>query len=189
MRKAERKLKKLQKSHSRKQKDSHNKERSRVKLAKAHKRVFNLRSENLHKITKRLVNENQVICVETLSVKNMVKNRSLAKAIHDASWGELVRQLEYKCELYGRELIKIDRFFPSSKMCNECYAVKESMPLDIRFWECECGAKHDRDINAAINIRNVACGTRETLNDCGVGVSAALPPTDYEAVTNNKQKG
>lgn len=152
LRKAERKIKRLQKSHSRKQKGSDNKEKARVKLAKAHKRVRNLRNENLHQITKQLINENQVIAVEDLNVSNMLKNHKLAKAIQDASWSELVRQLEYKCELYGRQLVKVDRFFPSSQLCSDCGLNSGKKDLSIRYWTCECGSMHDRDINAAKNI-------------------------------------
>lgn len=152
LRKAERKLKRLQKSHSRKQKGSANKEKARVKLAKAHKRVSNLRNENLHRITKQLINENQVIAVEDLNVNGMLKNHKLAKAIQDASWSELVRQLEYKCELYGRQLVKVDRFFPSSQLCSDCGLNSGKKDLSIRYWTCECGIEHDRDINAAQNI-------------------------------------
>ncbi|MGL5065046.1 MAG: RNA-guided endonuclease TnpB family protein, partial [Microcoleus sp.] len=101
----------------------------------------------------RLVRENQTIAVEDLAVKNMVKNPKLALAISDASWGELVRQLEYKCDWYGRTLIKIDRWFPSSKRCFECGYIVEKLPLKIREWECpNCGVHHDRDLNAANNI-------------------------------------
>ncbi len=97
--------------------------------------------------------ENQRIAIEDLAVKNMVKNRKLALAISDASWGELVRELEYKCNWYGRTLIKIDRWFPSSKRCGNCGHIVEKMPLNIREWDCpKCGTHHDRDINAARNI-------------------------------------
>lgn len=152
LRKAERKLKKLQRSHSRKQKGSANKEKARIKLAKAHKRVSNLRNENLHQITKQLINENQVIAVEGLNVSGMLKNRKLAKAIQDASWSELVKQLEYKCELYGRQLVKVDRYFPSSQLCSDCGLNSGKKDLSIRYWTCSCGSIHDRDINAAKNI-------------------------------------
>ncbi len=104
-------------------------------------------------ISTRIVHENQVICVESLSVKNMVKNHSLAKALSDVGWSELVRQLEYKSQWYGRTLVKIDRWYPSSKTCSACHAILDSLTLDVREWVCpECGVVHDRDINAAINI-------------------------------------
>ncbi|MEQ8464574.1 RNA-guided endonuclease TnpB family protein, partial [Coleofasciculus sp. E1-EBD-02] len=107
----------------------------------------------LHKLTTRLVRENQTIVVEDLAVKNMMKNHKLAQAIADASWSELVRQLEYKCQWYGRTLVKIDRWFPSSKRCGHCGHVVDKLPLNVREWNCpECGTHHDRDINAANNI-------------------------------------
>jgi putative transposase len=100
-----------------------------------------------------LINENQVICVENLAVKNLIKNPKLAKHIADASWGEFTRQLAYKSVWAGRTYVEIDRFFPSSKRCSCCGFVKEKLPLDVRSWQCpECGAAHDRDINAAVNI-------------------------------------
>jgi putative transposase len=100
-----------------------------------------------------LVRENQTIAVEDLAVKNMVKNRKLALSISDASWGELVRQLEYKCDWYGRTLVKIDRWFPTSKRCSKCGHIVEKLPLNIREWDCpNCGTHHDRDINAPHNI-------------------------------------
>jgi putative transposase len=109
--------------------------------------------DNLYKLTTRLVRENQTIALENLAVKNMIKNPKLDLAIGDASWGELVRQLEYKCDWYGRTLIKIDRWFPSSKRCFECGYIVEKMPLNVRKWDCpNCVAHHDRDLNAAKNI-------------------------------------
>jgi putative transposase len=109
--------------------------------------------DNLHQLSRRLINENQVICVENLAVKNMIKNPTLAKHIADASWGEFTRQLEYKANWTGRTYVEIDRFFPSSKRCSCCGFVKDSLPLDVREWECpECKAIHDRDVNAAVNI-------------------------------------
>ena len=111
------------------------------------KRIF------LRVLTIRLVRENQTIAVEDLALKNMVKNRKLALSITDASWGELVRQLEYKCDWYGRTFVKIDRWFPSSKRCGKCGHIVKKLPLNIREWDCpNCGAHHDRDINAAQNI-------------------------------------
>jgi putative transposase len=109
-----------------------------------HQEVTDARKDNLHKLTTRLVCENQIIAIEDLAVKNMVENPKLALAISDASWGELVRQLEYKCDWYGRTLIKIDRWFPSSKRCFECGHIFEKLPLNIREWDCpSCGTHHD----------------------------------------------
>ncbi|NJR24363.1 MAG: IS200/IS605 family element transposase accessory protein TnpB, partial [Richelia sp. CSU_2_1] len=162
-----RKLRRAQKALSRKQKGSNNRHKARLKVARVHQEIADARKDNLHKLTTRLVRENQTIAVEDLAVKNMVKNRKLALAISDASWGELVRQLEYKCDWYGRTLIKIDRWFPSSKRCFECGYIVEKMPLNVREWNCpNCGAHHDRDINAAKNI--LAAGLAVSV--CGATV-------------------
>nr|WP_245894113.1 transposase [Chamaesiphon polymorphus] len=121
----------------------------------------------MHKLTTQLVRENQTIVVEDLAIKNMVKNHKLALSISDASWGELIRQLAYKCEWYGRELIKIDRWFPSSKRCGNCGHIVDNLPLNIREWECGvCHTKHDRDINASRNI--LAAGLAVSV--CGATV-------------------
>ncbi len=161
------KLKKVQKALSRKQKGSNNRHKARLKVAKVHQKISDARLDFLHKLTTQLVRENQTIAVEDLSVKNMVKNRKLSLSISDASWGELVRQLEYKCDWYGRTLIKIDRWFPSSKRCGECGHIVEKLPLNIREWSCQnCGANHDRDLNAARNI--LAAGL--AVKVCGANV-------------------
>ncbi|MGD1702941.1 RNA-guided endonuclease InsQ/TnpB family protein [Dapis sp. BLCC M229] len=147
------KLRISQKSLSRKTKGSNNYQKARLKVARIHAKIKDSRLDYTHKLTTQLIRENQTIVVEDLAVKNMVKNHKLARAISDANWGELVRQLEYKAEWYGRELIKIDRYFPSSKRCSECGYVVDKLPLNIREWDCpECAAHHDRDINASINI-------------------------------------
>jgi len=160
-------LKKAQKALTRKQKGSNNRYKARIKVARAHEAIVNTRKDFLHKLTTRLVRENQTIAIEDLAVKNMVKNRKLALSISDASWGELVRQLEYKCEWYGRELVKIDRCFPSSKRCSNCGHTVLKLPLDIRSWNCtECGVSHDRDVNAAINV--LAAGLAVSV--CGATV-------------------
>ncbi|MBD2017170.1 IS200/IS605 family element transposase accessory protein TnpB [Microcoleus sp. FACHB-53] len=147
------KLRQAQKALSRKVKGSNNTHKARQQVARIHAKVAETRTDFLHKLTTRLVRENQTIAVEDLAVKNMMTNRKLAQAIADASWSELVRQLEYKCQWYGRTLIKIDRWFPSSKRCGNCGHVVDKLPLDQREWDCpECGTHHDRDINAANNI-------------------------------------
>ena len=162
-----RKLKKAQKRLSRKVKGSNNRHKARLKVARVHQEISDSRKDFLHKLTTRLVRENQTIAVEDLAVKNMVKNHKLALAISDASWGELVRQLEYKCGWYGRTFVKIDRWFPSSKRCGHCGHVVEKLPLNIREWECpKCGTNHDRDINAARNI--LAAGLAVSV--CGATV-------------------
>jgi putative transposase len=146
------KLRQAQKALSRKVKGSNNREKARHKVARIQAAIADARTDFLHKLTTRLVRENQTIAVEDLAVKNMLKNHKLAQAIADASWSELVRQLEYKCQWYGRTLVKIDRWFPSSKRCGHCGHVMK-LPLDVREWDCpECGTHHDRDINAAQNI-------------------------------------
>jgi putative transposase len=162
-----RKLRKAQKALSRKKKGSNNRHKARLKVAKVHAEISDARHDFLHKLTTRLVRENQVIAVEDLSVKNMVKNHKLALAISDASWSELVRQLEYKCDWYGRTCIKIDRWFPSSKRCSSCGHVVDKLPLNVREWDCpKCNTHHDRDLNAAKNI--LAAGL--AVNVCGATV-------------------
>ncbi len=162
-----RKLRKAQKALSRKVKGSNNRYKARLKVAKVHGEISDARQDFLHKLTTRLVRENQTIAVEDLAVKNMVKNRKLSQSISDASWGELVRQLEYKCDWYGRSFVKIDRWFPSSKRCGHCGHVVEKLPLNIREWDCpKCGTTHDRDVNAANNI--LAAGLAVSV--CGANV-------------------
>jgi putative transposase len=162
------KLRRVQKALSRKQKGSNNRYKARLKVAKVHEQISDARKDFLHKLTTQLVRENQTIAVEDLAVKNMVKNHKLALAISDASWGELVRQLEYKCDWYGRNFVKIDRWFPSSKRCGHCGHVVEKLPLNIREWDCpKCMAHHDRDVNAAKNI--LAAGLAVSV--CGANVS------------------
>ena len=147
------KLRQATKKLSRRVKGSNNREKARREVARIQAAIADSRKDFLHKLTTRLVRENQTIALEDLSVKNMLKNHKLAQAIADASWSELVRQLEYKCQWYGRTLVKIDRWFPSSKRCGHCGHVIEKLPLNIREWDCpECGTHHDRDINAAHNI-------------------------------------
>ncbi|MGB3238595.1 MAG: RNA-guided endonuclease TnpB family protein [Geitlerinemataceae cyanobacterium] len=162
-----RKLRKAQKSLSRKVKGSNNRYKARLKVAKVHAEISDARKDFLHKLTTRFVRENQTIAVEDLAVKNMVKNRKLSQVISDASWGELVRQLEYKCDWYGRNFVKIDRWFPSSKRCGHCGHVVDKLPLTIRSWTCpKCETEHDRDVNAAKNI--LAAGLAVSV--CGANV-------------------
>ncbi|MDX1266135.1 MAG: transposase [Oceanisphaera sp.] len=139
---------------SKKKLGSANRAKARQKVARLHAKISDCRQDGLHKLSRRLINENQVICVESLKVKNMIRNRKLSKAIADASWGEFVRQLAYKSEWAGRSLVAIDQWFPSSKRCSGCGHTLSSLPLSVRAWNCpECGASHDRDINAATNIK------------------------------------
>ncbi|HTL88132.1 MAG TPA: RNA-guided endonuclease TnpB family protein, partial [Leptolyngbya sp.] len=155
------------------------------KVAKVHQEISDARKDFLHKLTTRLVRENQTIAVEDLAVKNMVKNRKLALSISDASWGELVRQLEYKCDWYGRTLVKIDRWFPSSKRCGKCGHIIEKLPLNIREWDCpNCGTHHDRDINAAQNI--LAAGL--AVKVCGANVRPDRHQSDGSCVEAERSK-
>ena len=147
------KLKYLHRQHSKKSKGSKSRERSRIKLAKQYQKVTDQRNNYLHQVSTKLINDNQVIVLEDLAVKNMVKNHKLAQAISDVSWGRLVSMLKYKAMWYNRQVIQIDRFYPSSKTCSHCHHLMSSMDLSIREWVCpSCGTHHDRDVNAAKNI-------------------------------------
>ena len=147
------KLAKYQRRLAKKKLGSKNRLKAKVKVARIHAKISDCRLDSLHKLSHRLVNENQVICAENLAVKNLIKNPKLAKPIADASWGEFTRQLAYKADWAGRTYVEIDRFFPSSKRCSCCGFVKDKLLLDVRSWECpECGTPHDRDVNAARNI-------------------------------------
>lgn len=147
-------LAKAQHRLSKKKLGSANRAKARQKVAKLHAKISDCRQDNLHKLSRRFINENQVICVESLNVKNMIRNPKLSKAIADAGWGEFVRQLAYKAEWAGRSLVAIDQWFPSTKRCSDCGHTLSSLPLSVRKWSCpECGAEHDRDINAATNIK------------------------------------
>lgn len=155
LRKSEKKLRKLQKDLSRCQKGSKNREKCRLKVAKQHEKIANQRKDFLNKVSKRIIDENQVVVLENLKVKDMMSNHKLAKPIADVSWSEFVRQLEYKAGWYGREIIKIDTWYPSSQICSNCGHKDGKKALSIREWTCSvCGVKHDRDINASINILN-----------------------------------
>ncbi len=146
-------LKRLQRSLSRKVKGSSNRNKQRLLVARAHEKVANQRQDMQHKLSLQLTCENQVVAVEDLHIKGMIKNHKLAQAISDASWGQFLTMLEYKGKLYGCEIRKLDRFFPSSKRCSKCGYIHESLTLNIREWTClECGTHHDRDINASTNI-------------------------------------
>ncbi|MCC3653975.1 transposase [Streptomyces sp. S07_1.15] len=160
------KLARAQRELSRKAKGSNNREKARRKVARIHARITDRRRDFLHKLTTRLVRENQTVVIEDLTVRNLAKNHSLARAISDASWTELRSMLEYKCAWYGRELVVVDRWFPSSKLCGACGTVAASMPLNVRQWTCDCGTLHDRDINAARNLK--AAGL--AVSACGGGV-------------------
>ena len=155
--KHQRNLKRKQQKLSRKKKGSINRQKAKHKVAKVHSKISRCREDFLHKLSRKIVNENQVIAVENLNVKGMVRNHNLAKAISDCGWGMFSTMLKYKAEWEGKTYTEVDRFFPSSKTCNVCLNQVGSLPLEVRNWTCvHCKTTHDRDINAAINIRNEA---------------------------------
>lgn len=154
--KSEKRLKRLQRKLSRKQKGSNNRNKAKIKVAKLHEKVRNQRVDTMHKLSTKLVTYYDIISIEDLTPKNMIQNHKLAKSISDASWGEFRRQLEYKSKWYGKQLVVIDRFYPSSQTCCLCGTIwSGTKDLSVRSWTCpQCGAIHDRDVNAAINILN-----------------------------------
>ncbi len=177
----EKKLAKAQRRHAKKQKGSKNREKARRQVARLHARIADQRRDFQHKLSTRLIRENQVICLETLAVKNMLHNHKLAKAISDVGWSEFTRQLEYKAEWYGRTVVKIDRWYPSSKRCHVCGYVMKDMPLEVREWACpQCRTVHDRDINAAKNV--LAAGL--VASACGDHVR----PVVAKAATGNGRR-
>jgi putative transposase len=147
--------------------DSQNRKKVKIKLAKLHGRIANIRKDALHKATTHIVLNNDIIGIENLHVSGMVKNRRLARSIMDQSFCEFRRQLQYKADMYGAQVFVADRWFPSSKMCSRCREIKETLTLEQRVFECECGNKMDRDLNAAINLRTFAASSAEKQNACG----------------------
>ncbi len=163
--KAEKKLAKLERKKAKKKKGSKNRTKARIKVARLHAKIADMRRDFQHQLSTRLIRENQTICLESLAVKNMLHNHCLAKAIQDVGWSEFVRQLEYKAAWYGRQVVKIDRWTPSSKTCHCCGCVKENLTLSDRVFVCEdCGNVTDRDYNAACNILSEGLSA---VNDCG----------------------
>ncbi|WP_414721276.1 RNA-guided endonuclease InsQ/TnpB family protein [Streptomyces ossamyceticus] len=166
MRRAEKKLKKAQQELSRKQKGSKNRAKARQKVARAHAKVADARREFHHQLSTKLISENQGIAVEDLSVKGLARTR-LSKSVHDAGWSSFIGMLEYKAERYGRTLVKIGRFTPTSQTCHACGVKDGAKPLNVREWTCTaCGTVHDLDTNAAINVKRAA----------GLAVSACGAP-------------
>lgn len=167
---ASRNLRRKQKALSRKQRGSASRRKARLQLAAVHERVANARADFQHKLSRRIIDENQAVIVETLKAANMMKNHSLARAIGDAGWHGFIMKLEYKAQAAGVHLVKLDQWFASSKTCHCCGYKMQEMPLHKRIWQCpECGVEHDRDINAALNIRRK--GITE-LQTAGLVVSA-----------------
>jgi putative transposase len=166
-------LARYQRRLARCQKGSANRAKAKAKVARAHRKVRNARNDFLHRASTHLVRDNDLIVIEDLAVRNMVRNRHLARVISDCGWGEFRRQLEYKCQRYGRQLVVIDRWYPSSKICSGCGHLLAELSLSTRTWQCpSCGTRHDRDINAAKNI--LAAG--QAVTACGADVSHLGPP-------------
>ena len=176
--KSEKKLKRLQRELARRKRASKRRERTRLRLARQHNRITNQRRDWLHKITTYLVRSYDVIALEDLNVRGMTKNHSLAKAITNVAFGEFNRQIEYKAQMYGKQIYRVDRFFPSSKTCSVCGCIQDKMPLNVREWTCpDCGAHHDRDINAAHNL------LRQAMSEVTHGERLALVISEISDVT------
>ncbi|WP_093799249.1 RNA-guided endonuclease TnpB family protein [Streptomyces sp. Wb2n-11] len=166
-------LARAQRALARKGKGSRNRDKARIEVAKIHARIADRRRDFLHQQTTRPVRENQTIVIEDLTVRNMLRNKTPARAVSDAARTDLRSMLEYNCTWYGRNLVTIDRWFPSTKLCPVCGTIREKPPLNIRAWTCECGTTHDRDINAARDIP--AAGPAVTA--CGAGVRPQREPS------------
>lgn len=180
--KAEKKIKHLNRLYSKKMKGSHNAEKARLKLATAHEKLCYKRKDNLHKITTKLIKENDIICIENLNVKGMMKNHKLSKAIQDASFCKLVSMLKYKAQWHNRQIVEIGTFYPSSKTCHCCGHIKKDLMLNDREWTCHnCKTKHDRDINAAINIKNEGLIILDTQSTGEVPETGAAYESKYIA--------
>nr|BFE68798.1 hypothetical protein GCM10020092_020990 [Actinoplanes digitatis] len=182
LRRAARKLKRLQQALSRKQRGSNNRKKAVVKVARAHARVADSRRDWQHKLSTRIIRENQAVYVEDLCVAGLGRTR-LAKSVHDAGWADFIGMLEYKAARYGRTFGRLDRFFPSTRMCSQCGRINEKMAIKVRSWDCPCGASHDRDVNAALNV--LAAGQADNSNGCGAQVRPGpVPARRGEAVTH-----
>ncbi|MEU8661002.1 RNA-guided endonuclease InsQ/TnpB family protein [Actinoplanes philippinensis] len=182
LRRAARKLKRLQQDLSRKTKGSNRRKKAVVKVARAHARVADTRRDWQHQLSTAIIRENQAVYVEDLCVAGLGRTR-LAKSVHDAGWASFISMVEYKAARYGRAFGRVDRFFPSTRMCSQCGRINEKMTLNVRAWDCPCGAVHDRDVNAAKNV--LAAGQADNSNDRGAQVRPEYVPAPRgEAVTH-----
>ncbi|WP_174527184.1 RNA-guided endonuclease InsQ/TnpB family protein [Micromonospora maritima] len=182
LRRAARKLKRLQQALARTQKGSANRTKAVVKVARAHARVADTRRDWQHKLSTAIIRDNQAVYVEDLCVTGLGRTR-LAKSVHDAGWASFTAMLEYKAARYGRTFARVDRFFPSTRMCSACRRINDKMALTVRAWDCLCGSHHDRDVNAAKNV--LAAGQADNSNDRGAQVRPGLVPAPRgEAVTH-----
>lgn len=167
-RKAQKKRRRLARQLSRKKPGSRNREKARLRLARLDERVANQRADFHHKLSRRLVEENHLLCLENLNVRGMMSNHHLAKSISDAGWSAFVTMLRYKGDWYGCRVEQVDRWYPSSKTCSACGVARESVPLYVRQWQCPvCGITHDRDVNAATNILNQTTAGAAESHDWG----------------------
>lgn len=186
------KLSKLQKHFARKQKGSNRKEKLRIKIAKLHEKITNSREDMQHKLSSSLLNKYDVICLETLAVKNMMQNHKLAYAIADVSWNSMIQKLEYKAAWKGKKIIKIDHFYPSSKTCHNCGYINQSLTLKDRTWECsKCGTVLDRDVNAAKNILTRGLTILSSATDDyrhGAEIRLDKPTKDLTSISNEVSK-
>ena len=174
-------LKKAQQHLSRKQKGSNGFEKQKIKVAKIHDKIASCRLDTLHKVSKELVKSYDLISIEDLNVKGMIKNHKLSKHIADASWGNFVTLLQYKCDWYGKQLIKVNRFFPSSKCCSECGWINQELKLSDREWTCKsCGVVHDRDVNASRNILKEGL----KIHRQGLSITKVEDKSDYSGSTS-----
>lgn len=190
-------LARLQRAHARRQKGGKNRARSRARIAKLHARIRNIRQDSLHKLTTQLAREANTVVIEDLNVRGMMANRHLSRAISDMGFFEFRRQLSYKIARRGGTLVVADRFFASSKTCSTCQTKAEALPLSVRSWTCaDCGAHHDRDINAAINLKNLAGSEGPTVRPvtaCGVegpggGTDPAVKPATVKQEIERDQE-
>lgn len=190
LKKSEQKLRRKQRQFSKMTKGSNNQSKQRVKLAKLHEKVSNQRKNFLHQVSHKLVGENQVdvLCIEDLNTKGMIQNRRLAKSISDVGWGMFRSFLEYKCEWSGKWLLDIGRFEPSSKTCSSCGYINKELTLKDRVWLCSCGAKHDRDINAAINIKEMAFNRQNLMRFIGLGQPESTPVETSQKTRHRSRK-